>query len=263
VQDLTEEMDLVVDATGQPSITSQLDGSTYAGQMTAMNADVTGDFADLYPRALIFFENFLGYSWAFPKTPERANVGIGWAGDSRPDDYMAAFERACRRNDWPVPDWSAVNVDTIPRGPSLDPDRAYLPEHGVVRVGDAAGIANRFTGKGISQAVESSYLLGRCLAEDDLASYPNRLYDRLRMEYLLAYVVRGALAEGRADILAETMQVVSGIDVETVDREPRHALARIARKPGLVGKIVTNREMVARLYRAYTGKWEYTREAGA
>lgn len=264
VTDLASEMDLVVDATGQPSVTNQLDGGgEYVGQMTALNADVEGDFTDIYPRAIICFENFLGYAWAFPKTERRANVGIGWASESRPEDYMSAFETACQRNGWPVPDRSAVSVDTIPRGPSLDPDRIHLPDHGVVRVGDAAGIANRFTGKGISQAVESSYLLGRCLAHDDLSSYPERLYDQLRMEYLLAYVVRGALADGRVDILAETMEVVTGIDVETVDRIPRHALARIIRKPRLVSKIITNRQMVSRLYRALRGQWEFTRQSDA
>jgi digeranylgeranylglycerophospholipid reductase len=252
--------DLVVDATGQPSLASKADGTTgeYSGRMTAINADVEGDFADIYPRSIILFENYLGYSWVFPKTPDRANVGIGWADGKLPDDYMAAFADACRRNGWPVPDRGAANIYTIPRGPSLDPNRVYDPERSVVRVGDAAGIANRFTGKGISQAIESSYLMASLAAADDLASYPDRLYSRMCSEYRLAYIVRGALEDGRPDILGDVMDAASGIDVEAVDRDPRQAFGRLLRRPGLLARLATNRTMMGRLYRAYTDQWEYT-----
>lgn len=256
---LCEQSDLVVDATGQPSLASKADGTTgeYSGRMTAVNADVEGDFSAIYPRSIILFENYLGYSWVFPKTPDRANVGIGWAEDKLPDDYMAAFADACRRNDWPVPDRDAANIYTIPRGPSLEPSRVYDPERSVVRVGDAAGIANRFTGKGISQAIESSYLMASLAASDDLGSYPDRLYSRMRSEYRLAYVVRGALEDGRPDILGDVMDAVSGIDVEAVDRDPAQAFGRLLRRPGLLARLATNRTMVGRLYRAYTDQWEY------
>jgi digeranylgeranylglycerophospholipid reductase len=261
--ELTETHDLVVDATGQPSLASKVDGTTgeYSGRMTAINADVEGDFSDIYPRSVILFENYLGYSWVFPKTETRANVGIGWAQDKLPDDYMAAFEDACRRNDWPVPAPGAANIYTIPRGPSLEPSRCYDAARNVVRVGDAAGIANRFTGKGISQAVESSYLMAELAARDELDTYPDRLYRRMRSEYRLAYVVRGALEDGRPDILGGIMDAVSGIDVEAVDRDPRQAVSRLLRRPGLLAQLATNRTMLDRLYRAYTDQWEYTRLA--
>jgi digeranylgeranylglycerophospholipid reductase len=128
-------------------------------------------------------------------------------------------------------------------------------------VGDAAGIANRFTGKGISQAVESSYLMAELAARDELDTYPDRLYRRMRSEYRLAYVVRGALEDGRPDILGGIMDAVSGIDVEAVDRDPRQAVSRLLRRPGLLAQLATNRTMLDRLYRAYTDQWEYTRLA--
>jgi digeranylgeranylglycerophospholipid reductase len=162
-----------------------------------------------------------------------------------------------------VPERGAANIYTIPRGPSLDPSRVYDPERSVVRVGDAAGIANRFTGKGISQAVESSYLMASLVASDDLASYPDTLYSRMRSEYRLAYVVRGALEDGRPDILGDVMDAVSGIDVEAVDRDPRQAFGRLLRRPGLLARLATNRTMVGRLYRAYTDQWEYARTTPA
>ncbi|WP_435333281.1 NAD(P)/FAD-dependent oxidoreductase [Haloarchaeobius sp. TZWWS8] len=254
-----DEHDLVVDATGQPSMASKVEGTTgeYAGAMTALNADVEGDFSDLYPNSLIVFENYLGYSWAFPKSPTRANVGIGWAQSKRPDSYMDAFADACERNGWPVPTREEANVYTIPRGPSLDPRRTYFPTKSVVRVGDAAGIANRFTGKGISQAVESSYLMARLAAENKLVDYPRHLYHRLKNEYRLAYIVRGALEDGRPDLLGGVMDAVSGIDVEEVDRDPKHAFLRLARRPKLLADLLSNPTMRERLYRAYTNDWEY------
>ncbi|MGM0590747.1 MAG: NAD(P)/FAD-dependent oxidoreductase [Halobacteriota archaeon] len=258
-ESMTGEYDLVVDATGQPSLTSKFRNRTaeYAGQMTAVNADVEGDFSELYPRSLILFENYLGYSWAFPKSPTRANVGIGWAQDNLPDDYMASFECACERNGWPVPAREQASIYTIPRGPSLDPSRTYDAELNVVRVGDAAGIANRFTGKGISQAVDSAYLMAELAAFDDLAAYPRRLHRRMRNEYRLAYIVRGALEDGRPDLLGGVMDAVTGLDVEEVDRNPRKAFFRIAQHPLLLSKLVANRTMMRRLVRAFSDDWEY------
>ncbi|MDS0294623.1 NAD(P)/FAD-dependent oxidoreductase [Halogeometricum luteum] len=260
-RDLSTEFDLVVDATGQPSMTSKAEGTTdeYAGRMTALNADVEGDFSDRYPNAHILFENYLGYAWAFPKSETRANVGIGWAQGNLPEDYYASFVAACERNGWPVPDRSAANVYTIPRGPSLDPARTWDSETRTARVGDAAGVANRFTGKGISQAVESSYLLAELVAEGRVGEYPEELYDRMKNEYRLAYVVRGALEDGRPDILGGVMDAVSGIDVESVDRDPKRAFSRLARRPLLLAKLAANPTMRSRLVDAYADDWEFRR----
>jgi digeranylgeranylglycerophospholipid reductase len=264
VGELIEEQDLVVDATGQPSIASRAEGATgeYAGAMTAINADVEGDFSDLHPRALIVFEDYLGYAWCFPKTEDRANVGIGWAQDESPAEFRSALEDACERNDWPTPPERAANVAIIPRGPSLDPRRTYDPK-GVVRVGDAAGIANRFTGKGISQAIHSSYLMAALAAHDRLAEYPRRLHSTMRSEYVLSYVVRGTLEDGRLDLLQRILRAVEGVDVEAVDRDPRKALSRLARHPLLCGRLLACPAIRRRAYRGLRDDWEYAAiEAG-
>ena len=255
---LLEEYDLVVDATGQPSLASRAAGTTgeYAGAMTAINADVEGDLSELYPRALILFEGYLGYAWCFPKSETRANVGIGWAKQDLPEDFMAAFAAACERNGWPVPPQGAANVAIIPRGPSLDPRRTY-DARGLVRVGDAAGIANRFTGKGISQAIHSSYLMAALAAHDRLPEYPRRLHGTMRPEYVLSYLVRGTLEDGRLDLLGEVMGAVDGIDVERVDRDPRKALSRLARRPGLCGRLLACPAIRRRTIRALRDDWEY------
>ncbi len=221
-RELADEHDLLVDATGQPSLASKVGGTTgeYSGRMVALNADVTGDFSAVYPHSRIVFEEYLGYGWLFPKTKTRANVGVGWHERDVPDDYLAGFHDACDRNGWPKPGRAETNVAIIPRGPSLDPDR-IRPAKNVVRVGDAAGIANRFTGKGISQAVHSASLLADCVAAGELAKYPDRLHRGMRAEYLLASLATTVLDEGRTDLLADLLSVASGIDIEDIDRHPR------------------------------------------
>ncbi|WP_221625676.1 NAD(P)/FAD-dependent oxidoreductase [Halobellus ruber] len=252
--------DLVVDATGHPSLSSKALGRTdaYGARLVALNADVAGDFGDLHPNARIVLENYTGYVWAFPKTPRRANLGIGWTFDERPDDYFAAFAAACDRNGWPVPSRDRTNVATIPEGPNLDPDRTYLPEHSVVRVGDAAGIANRVTGKGISQAVESSYLAAELAAAGRLEAYPGRLYRRLKPEFLFASVVRHLLEARRPRVLGAAVRAASGVDIEAVDRAPTTVLRRLARNPLLLARIFLRRRALGRLYAGMTDRWRAT-----
>lgn len=93
-QEFTDQYDVIVDATGQLSLTNKALGTTggYSGYLVALNADVKGDFTDLYPNSRIVLENYTGYAWAFSKTPNQANVGIGRTSSERPDDYMAVFE---------------------------------------------------------------------------------------------------------------------------------------------------------------------------
>lgn len=258
---LADAHDLLVDATGQPSLTSKVTGTTdeYSGHLTALNADVTGDFSDLFPRSRIVLENYVGYSWAFPKTPTRANVGIGWGQRDPPDDYMAALTAACNRNDWPIPTREETNVAIIPQGPSLDPSRTYLPEYDVVRVGDAAGIANRLTGKGISQGIHSSYLMAQLAADGRLAEYPTVLHGSLRPEYFLAHVVQGVLQAGDATLLGDIFEAVAGIDIEDVDRSPRSVFARFVRHPVLLARLATRPWILKRAYDAYADRWEYSR----
>jgi digeranylgeranylglycerophospholipid reductase len=256
---LASECDLLVDATGQPSLTSKVRGTTdeYSGRMVALNADVTGDFSALYPHSRIVFEGYLGYEWLFPKSETRANVGVGWHEGDAPDDYFAAFHAACERNDWPKPERSQTNVAIIPRGPSLDPERIYRPEINVVRVGDAAGIANRFTGKGISQAIHSAFLLRNCVAAGKLDAYPDRLHRGMRAEYLLASLATTVLDEGRTDLLGDVLSVASGIDIEEIDRNPSRALRRLLSHPSLSVRLLSIPAVRTSVWRALRDDWEY------
>ncbi|WP_434530311.1 NAD(P)/FAD-dependent oxidoreductase (plasmid) [Haloarcula sp. NS06] len=256
--EFTDEYDLVVDATGQPSLSSKALGTTneYSGYMVALNSDVEGDFTELYPNSRIILENYTGYSWAFPKTSQRANVGIGWTVSDRPSDYMKALREACKRNGWPVPSQERTNVAIIPEGPSLDPDRTYLPEHSVVRVGDAAGIANRLTGKGISQAVESGFLAAELANSGQLHNFPDSLYQRMKTEYIFATVVRYFLETRNPKVLGAAIRAAAGIDIEDVDRSPSTVLLRLLRHPVLFARIFSRRRVLNRVYGGMTNQWE-------
>ena len=259
-RDIVDEYDYVVDATGQPALTHKVHGTvqSYTSDMVALNATVEGDFAGYVDRPRIFFEGYVGYAWSFPKSARRANVGIGWAGDRRPDDYVAALESAAERNGFPVPDRGDVNLYTIPRGPSLDPRETYFPEEGVFLVGDAAGIANRYQGEGICQGIRSSYLLADALAEGRPEAYPDRLYESMKAEYRLAHLLRGAWVEHEdPELLAAVAEALEGLTIDDITRRPRRVIRRVLRSPTVAARLLADGGMLERLVDAYTDSWEY------
>jgi len=259
--ELIEEYDYVIDATGQPSLSNKVRDTVedYTGDMVALNATVEGDFGEYtdYPR--IFFEGYVGYAWSFPKSDHHANVGIGWAGDQRPDNYMEALESAAERNGFPMPDRSDVNIYTIPRGPSLDPESAYIPEDNVFLVGDAAGIANRYQGEGICQGIRSAYLLGDLIAEGRENEYPSRLFDLMKSEYRLAHLMRGAWVEHEnPELLAGVAEALEGLTIDDITRQPQRVIGRVLKHPKTATELMANPGMIKRFYNAYTDTWEYS-----
>jgi len=259
--DIVDRFDYVVDATGQPSLSLKARGSVhdYTDDMVALNATVEGDFTgyETWPR--IFFEGYVGYAWSFPKSDSRANVGIGWAGDERPDDYMAALRSAAERNGFPVPERDQVQVYTIPRGPSLAPEKVYYPEDDVFLVGDAAGIANRYQGEGICQGIRSSYLLCDLIESGEERRYPERLYREMRSEYRLARLMRGIWVEfGDPHLLATVAESLDGLSIEEVTRSPARVMGRVVRRPAVAARLLASRGMRRRCIDAYTDNWEYS-----
>ncbi|MFB6154317.1 MAG: NAD(P)/FAD-dependent oxidoreductase, partial [Haloferacaceae archaeon] len=258
-RELVDAYDYVVDATGQPSLSTKARGETdaYTGDIVALNADVTGDFGDLLDYPSIVFEGYMGYLWAFPKSERRANVGIGWAEDHRPDDYMEALWEACDRAGVPRPDRADTNVYTIPQGPSLHPGRTH-PDPGVFLVGDAAGIANRYQGEGIAQAIRSAYLLADLVEAGREESYPSRLYETMRSEYRLATLMRGVFAEtDDPELIADVAAAIDGLTVADVTRRPRRVYARLVRHPRLLARLVSVPGLRRRLRDAYRDRWEF------
>lgn len=258
--DIIEEYDYVVDATGQPSLTHKVNDEVpdYTGDMVALNASVKGSFSDYieYPR--IFFEGYVGYSWSFPKSETHANVGIGWAGDQRPNDYMSALEAAAERNGFPVPDQEDVNIYTIPRGPSLEPQSVHIPEDNIFLVGDAAGIANRYQGEGICQGIRSANILAELIAEGRESVYPDVLFNNMKSEYRLARLMRGAWVEHEdPQLLASVAEALEGLTIDDITRQPRRVIGRVIQHPVVATQLVADSGMLKRLLNAYTDTWEY------
>lgn len=257
---IVDDYEYVIDATGQPSLTHKVTDSVeeYTGDMVALNATVEGDFTEYTDWPRIFFEGYVGYAWSFPKSENEANVGIGWAGDERPDNYMNALEEAANRNKFPMPDREAVNIYTIPRGPSLDPQRTHLKQDNVFLVGDAAGIANRYQGEGICQGIRSAYLLGDLIADGRSDEYPDRLFNIMKSEYRLARLMRGAWVEHEdPQLLAAIAESLEGLTIDDITRQPRRVINRIIRNPSIAAQLVLDTGMIKRLINAYTNSWEY------
>lgn len=259
-EEIVEEYEYVIDATGQPSLSLKARNLTpeYTGDMVALNATVEGDFSEYVDRPRIYFEGYVGYAWSFPKSETHANVGIGWAGEDRPDDYVEALAAAADRNGFPMPDREDVNIYTIPKGPSLDPERVHVPEDGVFLVGDAAGIANRYQGEGICQGIRSSYLLCDLIEAGREDEYPERLYGLMKSEFRLAHLMRGAWVEHEdPQLLAAIAKSIDGMTIEEITHSPGSVMGRLARTPGTATRLFLNRGMLRRVYEAYTDRWEY------
>jgi digeranylgeranylglycerophospholipid reductase len=257
---IVDDYKYVIDATGQPSLTHKVTDSVeeYTGDMVALNATVEGDFTEYTDWPRIFFEGYVGYAWSFPKSETKANVGIGWAGDERPDDYMNALEEAAYRNGFPMPDREEVNIYTIPRGPSLAPQQTHLKQDNVFLVGDAAGIANRYQGEGICQGIRSAYLLGDLIADGRADEYPDLLFNTMKSEYRLARLMRGAWVEHEdPQLLAALAECLEGLTIDDITRQPNKVINRIVMNPTVAAQLIFDSGMIKRLIDAYADNWEY------
>lgn len=262
---IVSEYDYVVDATGEPALTLKANNAVdnYTGRMIALNATVEGDFSTYRRWPRIFFEGYLGYSWSFPKSDRHANVGIGWAGEQRPEHYVTALQEAARRNGFTVPDRSDINIYTIPRGPSLAPQYVSSPADRVFLVGDAAGIANRYQGEGICQGVRSAYLLGDLIETNQEAAYPERLYELMKPEYRLASIMRSAWVEHEdPELIAAIADAIDGLSIEAITRSPSRVLGRLMRHPAVAFRLFADPGVLRHVLRAYTDRWEYESGAG-
>lgn len=264
-EEIVDSYDYIIDASGQPSLTLKSRGRTreYTGDMVALNATVEGDFSEYVNRPRIFFEGYVGYSWSFPKSEHHANVGIGWAGEERPDNYFDALRSAAERNGFPMPKRESVNIYTIPKGPSLDPTNVYFPEDNVFLVGDAAGIANRYQGEGICQGIRSAYLLAELIANGKESTYPRKLYEQMKSEYRLAHLMRGAWVEHEdPELLAAVAESLEGLTIDDITRRPATVIRRVLGRPTTAIKLVADFGIIRRFYDSYSDSWEYTVEGG-
>ncbi len=155
-----------------------------------------------------------GYGWIFPVQVEaetvRFNVGVGlWGADSAPGhnvaDFFARFVRenpvASRLRD------GAVSPSGIGRPigyhVALGSWRNRVADGGILRIGDAANLADPLTGDGIGNALKSGYLVAEAFDQGaDAAAAAMRwqqLHDHaFTGEFRWALLFRQALAGTRA-----------------------------------------------------------------
>ncbi|MCK6555720.1 geranylgeranyl reductase family protein [Candidatus Binatia bacterium] len=110
---------------------------------------------------------YAGYVWAFPAAERCWNIGVGIF---RSAAIGAVSLRSVLR-EFLLTVGPGVGLGALrPLGPVSSAPIAVEPlvdsESGLLAVGDAAGLANPFTGEGIAAALESGELAGRLLADD-------------------------------------------------------------------------------------------------
>lgn len=151
-----------------------------------------------------------GYGWVFPVAADAStvcfNIGVGlWKADQRDgatvSDYLEHFladdpvAAALRRR--------ALHSTRRVGYPVLLGGWANRVEHrGVLRIGDAAGLADPLTGDGIGNALASGRLLAEALTEGGAAAWPRRFAATLAPELRRAWLLRQMLVGTPAKNLA-------------------------------------------------------------
>jgi flavin-dependent dehydrogenase len=164
-----------------------------------------------------------GYGWVFGLGDGRVNAGLAVydsAGRYRDTDHRSVFQEWLRGTS---PEWGLADeasADGPARGGAIPMgfSRAPLYQRGTLLVGDAAGMANPFTGEGIAYAMESGALAAD-VAMDALAvpagprremalqRYPAELQARYASYYRLGRRFAATIDNGRAYRLGITCLV--------------------------------------------------------
>jgi flavin-dependent dehydrogenase len=154
-----------------------------------------------YPRegsgdalVLRFFPDFLGYLWDFPRTDHRSvGVEVARGGVARADLDAALDEYGTSETEKRV---GAVIGSRQP----LRLRFAHLAGERYALLGDAAGLADPFTGEGIRNALRSAGLLAEARMMSPASDWP-RAYARLARRAFRSDLARAAVAR---KLLSET-----------------------------------------------------------
>ncbi|MDQ4026144.1 MAG: NAD(P)/FAD-dependent oxidoreductase [Actinomycetota bacterium] len=130
-----------------------------------------------------------GYGWIFPMGGGRVNVGVGLASTVETAKSPGVGPLAKQFIDslpgqWKIPPVDQLRASGQLRGAKLPMGFSLWPpwRPGILFAGDAAGVANPLSGAGISKALQSGALAGKCAVEalggdgpGDLRAYESAL----------------------------------------------------------------------------------------
>lgn len=153
-----------------------------------------------------FFDKDLlpGYFWAFPLTDNQANVGLGMPSSAiaaKKINLKKVFSRVVERNPSIQPMFEGAEALEKTKGwglPLITPKRQIAGE-GYALIGDAAGMIDAFTGKGIGPGMMSARILSEHLEQafkskdDNLQAYHDHMYRYYRSEMKHAYRLQKSL----------------------------------------------------------------------
>jgi geranylgeranyl reductase family protein len=148
------------------------------GKTTAAAIEVEAPVSEATLRRLgdsfvfIFREVRMGYLWIFPKS-DHVSIGIG-ALHPRPGELQATLQRVAGRYGISLAG-AAMHGHPIPIRTRREP----LAGRRSLLVGDAAGLADPFTGEGIRLAIKSGRLAAEAILEDRLGAYSDVIHRKI------------------------------------------------------------------------------------
>lgn len=249
---LAQGADLIVDASGWPSVSAQRFGflDAFRKPLVAFFANVPLEDARFpvgWLHAIVpsHFARFSGYTWVFPRPDGVANVGVGWdpLDPNRPTDHRAALADTEELLALPRQRWVGAN---LPLWQGLAKARLLHRIGGtpVAGVGDAVGAVGPLTGDGIGPAMETADLLARCLARGRVQDYPRDVAARFDARDRAHWRLR-AFWDGVRDVrlFAAVVRALDGLPFEALDRDPHAAVRRLLAHPGLALRLAAQRPM--------------------
>ena len=162
-----------------------------------------------------------GYGWLFPVASDaesvRFNLGVGlWKADSVPGRSIADFYARFTATNLLLQRWRAGAVIERPVGchVGLGLWRNTVAAGGVLRIGDAANLADPLTGDGIGNALASGRLVADAIddggtRERALGAWQARHDEVFRPEFRAALIIRRALVATAGKNLAARVLAAS------------------------------------------------------
>ncbi len=165
VRELKRKSEYVIDASGCYSQTSKEYGFRYEDVSRALQYTIEGDFSEYYEGKTIvmgYEPHYIGFYWIFPKSPKKANVGIGRVDSG---DLHAELKR--------ILEMENIEGDIINKTGGNIPCKPLkrFTYDNILLVGDAAGLANSFTGEGTNNAIISGRIAARCILKHSIDGY--------------------------------------------------------------------------------------------